>query len=126
MTGQRQLRPFVLTETQREHLPRLVYAELARHRGHRQAVTGRELAATLGHRDDRAIRLAIRELIREGIPVAASVTEPMGFYLCSTRDEAVRYMTTLQARADEALARLRDFQEAVAKSFDIPQQGELL
>ncbi len=43
---------------------------LSRHEGPERAITGKELASIFGRKDDRAIRLIIRELIAEGVPVA--------------------------------------------------------
>ena len=41
--------------------------------GRRSAITGKRIAHTLGQSDDRKIRLMIRELIAEGVPIASSV-----------------------------------------------------
>lgn len=120
-------KPFILTPWERKHLPAAVFSILKDHVGHRNAITGRDLAAALRHNDDRKIRLAIRELIREGHPIASSVGSPnMGFYLVSNADEAREYIAVLKARAREDLRRLKDFEAAAAKEFQIPVQGELL
>lgn len=120
-------KPFEFTPWERNHLPAAVLKILKTHVGRRNAIVGRDLATALGigYRDDRKIRLAIRELIREGHPIASSVSEPMGFYMCSTEHEAVAYIATLRARAEEDLARLRDFEEAAATRWTIPKQESL-
>ena len=119
-------KPFILTAWERQHLPAAVLKVLKQHVGRRNAIIGRDLAAALGHRDDRKIRLAIRELIREGHPISSSVSEPMGFYMCASEHEAATYIATLRARAEEDLTRLRDFEEAAATRFSIPRQPSLL
>jgi hypothetical protein len=120
------MKPFILTPWERDHLPAMVLKVLKEHVGHRFAITGQGLAAALGHRDDRKIRLAIRELIREGQPIASSVGgSAMGFYVCSSGHEAMAYISTLRARAKEDLTRLKDFEEAAAKKFSIPRQESL-
>jgi hypothetical protein len=118
-------KPFILTAWEHQHLPAAVLKILKAHVGRHNAITGKDLATALGHRDDRKIRLAIRELLREGYPIASSVSEPMGFYICSTEHEAMAYISTLRARAQEDLARLKDFEEAAAKKFSIPRQENL-
>ncbi len=118
--------PFILTPWERQNPPAAVLKLLRHHVGHRNAIIGRDLAAALGHGDDHKIRLAIRELIKEGHPIASSVSEPMGFYICASEHEAVAYIATLRARAEEDMARLRDFEQAAATKFSIPEQPNLL
>jgi len=118
-------KPFILNAWERQHLPAAVLRVLKGHVGRRNAITGRDLATALRHPDDRKIRLAIRELIKGGHPIASSVSEPMGFYICATQHEAVTYIATLRTRAEEDLARLRDFEEAAATQFSIPKQKTL-
>ena len=115
---------FIMTTEDRTKLRSRVLATLKT--GRRNAITGNDLAAALGHGDDRKIRLVIRELIMEGHPVASSVSEPMGFYICTSEHEAVAYIATLRARAEEDMARLRDFEEAAATRFNMPEQPGLL
>lgn len=81
--------------------------------GKDQAITGRQLARILGQRDDRGIRLAIRRLIADGVPVASSVHPPLGYYIVSTLEEAEEYLANLTARIAEDADRQRDFRRAV-------------
>lgn len=90
--------------------------------GQRNAITARELATKLGNYNDRAVRLAIRELIAQGIPIASSVTTPMGFFIADSRDETDAYISNLRSRIKEDAFRLRDFKRACR---DIRSQGQL-
>jgi hypothetical protein len=90
---------------------------LEQHRGKRNAVKGADLARELRQRDDRLVRILIRELIAEGVPVSSSVGEPQGFYLVATPAEAQEYIAVLEARIREDEARLRDFRKAVEVSL---------
>ena len=86
--------------------------------GKAQAITGRRLAELLGQHDDRKIRLAIRVLIAEGVPIASSVHAPhLGFYIVSTPDEAAEYEAVMTARISQDSARQRDFRRAVERVY---------
>lgn len=92
--------------------------------GRDNAVTGKELAVRFGFSDDRKIRLAIRDLIARGVPVASSVVEPFGYYKCADEYEAMAYVNDIEARINENQSRLRDFKAACDKSkFSIPVQA---
>lgn len=94
--------------------------------GRANAVTGRELATRFGMSDDRKIRVAIRDLIARGVPVASSVSEPCGYYKCAHEFEAASYLKNLEAMVKEDQARIRDFRTACEKSnFELPVQGDL-
>ncbi len=80
--------------------------------GKEHARTGGELAKVLGFKDDRPVRLAIRKLIAEGLPVAASVNPPLGYFIASSLDEAIEYMRTLKGRLVNDAYRRRDFKLA--------------
>jgi len=113
-------KPFLLTAQDRQKL-RSAVLKLLQH-GRRNAVRGKELARYLRQSDDRKIRLVIRELISEGVPVASAVSEPMGFYIVANEHEAADYIRVLKERIKEDSARLRDFKKAVAQ-FNVPEQG---
>ena len=115
-------KPFVLTTQDRLKLRRAVLQRLRR--GRRSAVRGKEMARELRLPDDRKIRLVIRELISEGVPIASAVSEPMGFYIVINEHEAADYIRVLKERIREDTARLRDFEKAVAH-FNVPEQGHL-
>ncbi len=94
--------------------------------GKAQAITGSRLAELLGQRNDRGIRLAIRELIAEGVPVASSVHAPyLGFYIVSTLEEAEEYEAVMTARISEDAARQRDFRSAFQQAHGEGRQISL-
>lgn len=116
-------KPFILTTHDRLKLRKAVLERLKR--GRRNALRGKELARELRQPDDRKIRLVIRELISEGVPVASAVSEPMGFYIVANEHEAADYIRVLKERIREDTARLQDFEKAVS-DFSVPEQGTLL
>ena len=92
--------------------------------GRGKARTGKYLAKTLGFSNDRLVRHAIRELIAEGVPVASSVTPPLGYFIASSLDEAADYMKVLKSRLVNDAYRRRDFRAAARKILQ-PSQLEL-
>ena len=95
--------------------------------GRQNAITGKSIAFRLNEPDDRRIRVVIRDLIAQGIPIASSVTEPMGFYIVVNEDEAAEYLRVLDNRIREDKARRDDFAHACAvKGFRLPFQETLL
>ena len=97
---------------------------LLRHEGQARAITGRELAAMFGLRDDRSIRLVIRELIKDGLPVASS-TEA-GYFIVATRQEAEQYAISIRSRLIENAIRRRDFRLAADQYLTPAEQGVLI
>jgi len=93
--------------------------------GRENAMTGATLAARFGHRSDRAVRLAIRQLIDEGLPVASETTAPAGFFIANTQEEVDTYARALRARLVEDAKRRRDFLRA-AKQIKRPGQLPLI
>ncbi|MCJ7829345.1 MAG: hypothetical protein MUP81_06365 [Dehalococcoidia bacterium] len=87
------------------------------HKGKDRAITAKELVRYTG-KDDRAIRIEIRELIAQGIPVASNLKPPYGYYIANTIQEAKEYMQQLRNRLIQDALRRRDFKRAVAKSFN--------
>jgi len=63
---------------------------------------------------ERDVRLEVRRLIEEGIPVASS-TDGLhgGFYITDTRREAEAYIKDMRSRIIEIAKRLRDYKRAV-------------
>ena len=90
--------------------------------GRENAIRGKVIAARFGMKDDRYIRQIIRRLIASGIPIASSLTEPMGFYIASSRSEALNYATVTTARIREDASRLRDFKKAATDHLKAPEQ----
>jgi hypothetical protein len=106
-------RPYGMNAYEKARMSKSILAILEQHRGKRSAIKGADLARELKQRDDRLIRMVIRDLIAQGVPVSSSVSEPMGFYLVVTPREAEEYIAVLEARIREDEARLRDFKRAV-------------
>jgi len=113
------MKPFLLTAQDGARLRKSLLQTLAH--GRNNAIKGSELARIMGERDDRRIRVAIRELIKEGVPIASSVSEPMGYFVISNEHEASHYIRVLKDRIKEDAARLEDFQKAVG-DYTVPEQ----
>ncbi len=88
---------------------------LERHEGSEKAITGGELASLFGFRDDRKIRQAIRELIKDGLPVASLVEKPYGYFVIMNKKQADDYAASIKNRLIEDAKRRRDFRVAAAK-----------
>lgn len=93
--------------------------------GRENAVTGKELAKILGYPNDRVIRLAIRELIKGKVPVAASTVNPSGYFIIKTDEEATKYLAVLRSRLVQDAYRRRDIKRATRAILD-PCQMSLL
>ena len=115
--------PHVLAAYERVKLTKAVMSLLRE--GKQNAISGNELARRLGQGDDRKIRLVIREIIRDGIPVASSVTPPMGYYIVKNGEESASYIAVLTHRIQEDQSRLDDFKAAVS-CFSPPEQLNLI
>ena len=90
--------------------------------GKEKARTGKELARTLGFKDDRLIRQAIRSLIADGIPVISSVHPPYGYYIAESPADITEHLEDLRHRALEILGRYKDLKMA---SRDILQPHQM-
>lgn len=66
--------------------------------GKQKARKGQEIANILGFKNDRLVRHAIRDMIAEGLPIASSVTPPLGYFIASSLDEVTDYMKVLKSR----------------------------
>jgi|TARA_Y100000310_G_C20329923_1_gene644767 biotin operon repressor len=115
--------PHVLAAYERVKLTKAVMSLLRE--GKQNAISGNELARRLGQGDDRKIRLVIREIIRDGIPIASSVTPPMGYYIVKNGEESASYIAVLTHRIKEDQSRLDDFKAAVS-CFSPPEQLNLI
>ncbi len=96
------------------------------HLGKANAITGKELARILGEDNDRAIREEIRDLISQGIPIAASTQSPYGYYIVQTMDEAEQYMGQLKNRLINDALRRRDFKKAAVQTLNKEAQLSFL
>lgn len=100
---------------------------LLEHNGRLSAITAGQLAM-ITQDSERNVRLIIRELITEGLPVA-SVTErssPQGYFLVTTRQEAEEYAGSLRGRLIENAIRRRDFRRAADMHLTPARQGILV
>jgi len=96
------------------------------HRGKARAITGGDLARTMGEPDDRLIRKEIRELLAEGHPIASSTEKPYGYFMVDTPEEAEQYLKQLKSPLVENAYRRRDFKKAAAKTLSKEKQLALL
>ncbi len=87
---------------------------LQNHEGRANAITRRELRELLNYHDDRQLRLMIRELIAEGLPVISCTEQPAGYYLPLTWDELKIGQLTIKSYLIEEAKRLRDLKRAGA------------
>ncbi len=124
-------RSYSLNERERAWLLPLVIGILRAHRGQHQAITGLAIARQLGFKDDRRIRVAIRELTDAGNLIASTQGKnakngedaiPPGYFLVSTREEAEEYLRTLSGRALSILARRKSVAQAIEREFGIAFQ----
>ena len=99
---------------------------LERHEGKARAITGRELAAIVGHRDDRSVRLAIRELISDGLPIISVTEHPGGYFIPTSLEEAKHCTVSLRSRAIEIFLRRRQLIRNTALYLKPASQGKLL
>jgi len=75
---------------------------------------------------ERDVRLVIRKLIEDGIPVASSTDGwSGGFFITATREEADAYIADMRSRIVEIAKRLRDYKRA-ARSILNPGQLPLI
>ncbi len=115
--------PYELTPVEERELPHRVLELLKAHRGSAQAITGARMAVALGYIDeqgipqDRHIRRVIECLIEDGVLIASSVREPVGYFLVETLEEVGPYRATLKSRAMKNLKRLSNFNRGVARQF---------
>lgn len=117
---------------QRESLKAHLKSILERHEGPEQAITAGELARIFGYKDDRIIRLAIRELIRgagdgnKGLPVASSTENPPGYFIVTSRQQAEEYAGSVRKRLIEDALRRRDFRRAADQWLTPARQARLI
>lgn len=80
--------------------------------GKEKARKGQEIAKVLGFSNDRCVRLTIRELIADGLPVISSVHLPYGYYIADNPEEITEHLGELRHRALEVLGRYKDLKLA--------------
>jgi len=68
--------------------------------------------------DVRGVTKEVRELIRKGVPVAASTDHLTGgYYITETRDEADHYILFMRGHIYELARRMRDYKYAARPIF---------
>lgn len=90
--------------------------------GEKYALTQNTIAHYLKE-DPRAIRLAIRELIREGLPIASG---NYGYFIVSSHEEARIYQERVKSMLIEDAKRIRDFKRAASNYLAPAKQERLL
>lgn len=80
----------------------------------------------LGYNNDRQVRLIIRDLITDGLPIASSTESPPGYFLITTYDEARQYAESMKGRLIEDAVRRRDFRRAADMHLKQLTQGRLI
>ena len=89
--------------------------------GKSQAVRGSTIAQRLNFKDDRQVRIAIREMIAEGVPIASTTHPPYGYFIIQGKEEAEEYIGVTRHRIIQDCLRLRDFKRASRKER-VPEQ----
>lgn len=67
--------------------------------------------------DDRVLRIAIKELRRQGTPIGLSLKRPSGYYLIETAEELEQCMNTLLGYCVEAARTRRDLKVALPRLY---------
>ena len=92
------------------------------HRGRRQAISGRQLAAILGifERDNRSIRESIVRLIKGGCPIGSISQEGGGYFWITNQKELDSSVADLGARIHRLRERQTQLEIAFGKSQVMP------
>ncbi len=83
-----------------DDLHRRVLAAISEARGRNRALPASHLAAVTGL-SRRTVRAVIAELRRQGYPIASAVSQPYGFYVPATPEEAQECQAQLYSRIRE-------------------------
>ncbi len=81
------------------------------HRGKVNAIKLRILAHEFGLKDDRKIRIAIKELNEQGYPIVTSTEPPMGVYWAVSQSELDEYRANLISRLTSLKERIEDVEK---------------
>ncbi len=98
---------------------------LQKHEGRGKAITAGELSKLLKY-NERSVRLIIRELITDGMPIASSTEAPAGYFVISNWVEARDYAESIKGRLVEDAIRRRDFNRSAALYLKPAEQPRLL
>lgn len=102
-----------------QHLPK----------GKPNAITGKDLAEALNQRDTRKMRLAIEELIDDGVAVCSSPHKPYGYFIASCPEEVEEALAILKRGYGKMLFHHYKYlriagQKAFPQQIDVPK-GQL-
>lgn len=118
----------VARESSMELRQRVKYI-IINHKGRHRVITALEISKIIrpesSSQNTWFVRQAIRDLIAEGIPIAAAVDSPPGYFIVETNEEAEAYVETEKHRIVGEVQRIRDFRKAVRMNL-VPVQGSLL
>jgi len=103
-----------------------IRAILINHSGRDNAITGIEIAHKVGMKENRAVRRTIRELIKDGIPIASVTEPPAGYYIVTSREEVDHYLQHLRNLLIQDAKRRRDFRNCAMQHLENAGQGRLL
>lgn len=81
-------------------------AILLRHEGRNNPIKARELSELL-HEPERTIRLAIRSLVDEGLPVCSTTSSPPGYFIPMDMNEARQSTEPMRAVCIDTFVRRR-------------------
>ena len=98
---------------------------LLRHEGRSQAIKARELAEIV-QSDERKVRLIIRVLITEGLPIISSTEQPGGYFIPTSLEETKHCTASLRSRAIEIFLRRKQLIRNTALYLKPASQGEFL
>ena len=101
---------------------------LSHHQGRSSAITRRELRRLLelDIKEDRALRLTIAELRREGFPILFSTSSPAGYYLPETLAELREGMDKLRSYIVDECIVLRNYKVLGSQYLAGEKQGVLI
>ncbi len=115
----------VAQKEERDNIKSQLKYILSKHEGCANPIPARELSSIL-HKDERLVRLFIRELIAEGLPVASSTESPAGYFLVTNLYEAHKYSESIKGRLIEDALRRRDFIRSASLYLRQATQGRLI
>jgi len=85
--------------------------------GKAHAISGKLLAQRLNEQDTRAIRLAIQELIEDGIPICGSAKKPAGYFIAETPTECKENLELLRSYGKMLFRHYKYLKRASHKKF---------
>ena len=98
---------------------------LENHNGRAQAIASRLLTELTGA-PDRSIRMAIEDLITDGLPVVSATDAPAGYFIPANMDEAREYTKSLCSRAVVIFLRRKRVIKNAGRYLAPASQGRLI